>query len=186
MDKNEIYCELLVTRCRRGDRNAFQELVRLFERRLVYYLVRLTSNEQEAWDILQQTWIKVFRGLKSVRDTRRFTPWLYTIARRTAIDRIRKLSRESECMAQNDNWENVSAEDAEIEQFADAQLVHYGLGKLPLLHREILSLHFLEQFTIPEITEILELPEGTVKSRLHRAKQALKKILLKEGVASGQ
>ncbi len=63
LEKNEIYCELLVLRCRRGDGAAYRELAKMWERRLFYYLRRLTNDEQQAWDVLQQTWLRVLRGI---------------------------------------------------------------------------------------------------------------------------
>ena len=180
LDKNEIYCELLVIRCQRGDSRAFRELVKIFERRILYYLRRLTDNEQEAWDILQQTWLKVLRGIHSLNDPRRFKSWLYTVARYTASNSLR--SRLRERLADDDSaLEDIPDTDSDSDAFADADLVHFGLGKLPLEQREIMTLFFLEGFSLAEIAEILGLPDGTVKSRLYRAKQELKMILIQEG-----
>src|SRR3989304_2352193 len=91
LDKNEIYCELLVLRCRRGASPAFRERVSLWAGRRFFYLRRLTADEQEAWDILQQTGLKVLKGIHSIREPKLFKAWLYSIARRTAADRIRAL-----------------------------------------------------------------------------------------------
>ena len=180
LDKNEIYCELLVLRCRRGDSRAFRELVGIYERRLLYYLRRLCSDEQEAWDILQQVWIKVIRNIRSIREPRKFTSWLYAVAHRTAADRIRALAKENARQEEFD-LDEIADENSDWEYLENAGLVHYGLGKLPINQREILSFFFLEEFTIAEIAGILKLPDGTVKSRLHRAKKALRSILAREG-----
>lgn len=167
-------------RCRRGDSRAFRELVEIFERRLLYYLRRLTDDEQEAWDLLQQTWLKVLRGIHSVRDPRRFKSWLYTVARYTAVNRLRVLKTD-ETLREESDLEGIADENHGSEEFANANLVHYGLGKLPLKQREILTLFFLEEFSLAEIADILKLPEGTVKSRLHRARNALRSVLIREG-----
>jgi len=180
LDKNEIYCELLVLRCRRGDRQAFRELVETFERRLLYYLRRLTNDEQEAWDILQQTWLKVLRSIRSIQDPRKFKSWIYTVAHRTAADRIRALSTEKSRREESD-LDEIADENSDSEHFENAGLVHYGLGKLPIDQREILTFFFLEEFSIAEIADILKLPDGTVKSRLHRARNALWSVLIREG-----
>lgn len=180
LDKNEIYGELLVLRCRRGDAQAFRELVGTFERRLFYYLRRLTDDEEEAWDLIQQTWLKVLRGIHSLRDPRRFKSWLYSIARRTAADRIRSLAVDR-ARQDESNLEEIPDENPGPEDFENAGLVHYGLGKLPLEQREILTLFFLEEFSLAEISDILKLPVGTVKSRLHRARNSLRTVLAREG-----
>jgi len=180
LDKNEIYSELLVLRCRRGDVQAFRELVGTFERRLFYYLRRLTDDEQEAWDLIQQTWLKVFHGIHSLRDPRRFKSWLYSIARHTATNRIRSLAVDKARREESD-LDLIADENSDPEEFDNAALVHYGLGKLQLEHREILTLFFLEEFSLAEISDILKLPVGTVKSRLHRARNSLRTILAREG-----
>lgn len=180
LDKNDIYCEILVLRSRRGDSRAFSELVGIFERRLLYYLRRLTSDEHEAWDILQQVWLKVIRGIGSIKNPRKFKSWLYMVAHHTASDRISEMAREKGRQEET-GLEEIPDDDPERENFESADLVHYGLSKLPVDQREILTFFFLEEFSIAEISEILHLPDGTVKSRLHRARNALRSILIKEG-----
>lgn len=167
-------------RCRRGDSQAFRELVGIFERRLLYYLRRLTDDEQEAWDLLQQTWLKVLRGIRSIRDPRRFKSWLYTVARHTAADRIRALATDKSRRKEAD-LDEIADESSDPEHFENVALVHFALGKLPIDQREILALFFLEEFSHAEIADILKLPEGTVKSRLHRARNALRSVLIREG-----
>jgi len=88
-EKEAIYCELLVLRCRRKEKAAFEELVRHWERQLFYYIRRLVENEQDAWDLLQQTWLKVFSGIRSLRDPRTLPTWLYRIARNTTISHLK-------------------------------------------------------------------------------------------------
>ena len=180
LDKNEIYTELLVLRCRRGDSRAFRELVEIFERRLLYYLRRLANNEQEAWDILQQVWIKVIRNIRSIKNPRKFKSWLYTVAHHTAADRISVLVKERARREEID-LDEMADENSDFEPFENASLVHYGLSKLSVDQREILTLFYLEEFSIADIAGILKLPDGTVKSRLRRARNALRSILIREG-----
>ena len=180
LDKNEIYCELLLLRSRRGDSRAFRELVEIFERRLLYYLRRLANNEQEAWDILQQVWIKVIRNIRSIKNPRKFKSWLYTVAHHTAADRISALAKERARREEFD-LDEMADENSDFEPFENASLVHYGLSKLSVDQREILTLFYLEEFSIADIAGILKLPDGTVKSRLRRARNALRSILIREG-----
>ena len=76
-DKQAILLELLVLRCKKGDKSAFDELVRQWEGRLGYFVRRLVATEEDAWDILQQTWIKAFKGIRSLNDPQRLPTWLY-------------------------------------------------------------------------------------------------------------
>lgn len=175
-DSESIYLELLVLRCRRGERRAFEELIRHFEKRLYYYVRRLTHREQDAWDVLQQTWLKVFQKLPSLRDPQSLSVWLYRIARNTAISHGRL---ESALRETPQDLERLDLAEENGEEFTeeDARRVHAALGRLPLPHREVLTLFFLEDMSIETIAQILDVPKGTVKSRLHYAKQSLRKEL---------
>src|SRR3954452_7023482 len=77
--------EALLRRCRAGDAEALEELIRRWERKLFYYVRRLVADEPDAWDILQQTWARVVKGTGNVRDSEKLIPWLYRIARNVAL-----------------------------------------------------------------------------------------------------
>src|SRR5215468_6587046 len=81
-----IYEELLVLRCRRGEKDALEELVRTRENRLFYFIRRLVDNEADAWDVLQQTWVRVLSGIGALREPRSLGPWLYRVARHAAFN----------------------------------------------------------------------------------------------------
>jgi RNA polymerase sigma-70 factor (ECF subfamily) len=183
-DRHTIYSELLAVRFRKGERAAFSELVSLWEGKLFYFLRRFTASEQDAWDLLQQTWIKVLGGLEKLKDTSTLPAWLYTVARNTALDHIRREERDI-LSAENGEPAGLSAETDDNLRFENAELVHRGLEEISLAHREVLTLFFLEEFSIAEVAGILGLSQGTVKSRLHYAKKALKSILEREGGADG-
>jgi len=94
--KKVIYHELLVLRCQREDKGALEELIHLFERQIFYYIKRLVGNETDAWNILQETWIKVIRSIKRIRDPKSLPAWLYSIARMTSMSHLRsKYSKET-------------------------------------------------------------------------------------------
>ena len=84
-EKEAVYYELLVLRCRRRQRDALEELVRTWDRPLLYYLRRLVEDEHEARQTLQQTWVKVLQGLGRLREPRKLPMWLFSIARKTAL-----------------------------------------------------------------------------------------------------
>ena len=175
-EKEVIYCELLVLRCRRGQRDALEELVRTWDRPLLYYIRRCVDDEQESLQILQQTWVKVLQGLGSLREPRRLPAWLYSIARKTALSYLRAKYSEQALFRNGDGIQDGS-DDGAGWTFDDAEQIHYGLSKLSLIHREILTLFFLQDLSLEEIAGVLEIPVGTVKSRLHHAKRALRAIL---------
>ncbi|WP_165247731.1 RNA polymerase sigma factor [Paludisphaera soli] len=175
-DSDEIDRELLVIRCRRGERAAFEELIRAWERRLFVFIRKLVSDEEEAWQILQEVWLQVLRGIAGLRDPRRLPVWLYQVARNTVMSHYR---REYARAGRLDV--DVPGEPDSGGGFDDAELVHHGLTRLALPDREVLTLYFLNDLSIAETAEVLGIPPGTVKSRLYRAKRALRDAIGPEG-----
>jgi RNA polymerase sigma-70 factor (ECF subfamily) len=174
-----LYQELLAIRAKRGDHEAFAEIVRTFERPMFYYVRRLVENDEDAWDVLQQTWVKAFRGLSSLRETKRFRIWLYAIAHRTVMSHYRAAYRSQAVLDEAFGPEAPAEADAAPNP-EDAERVHLALGQLDPDFRAVLTLRFLEQLSVEETAEIMGVPSGTVKSRLFHAKKALKKILSRE------
>lgn len=179
-EKEAIYQELLVLRCRRREKDALEELIGNWERRLFYYVRRLVGNEEDAWDILQQTWLKVLRGIGRLREPRSLPTWLYRIARNTAMSHLRIEYSKRALFEGNGDVSGAEA-NADTFHFDDAEQVHYALSKLSLPHREVLTLHFLEDLSLEEIAQVVGIPPGTVKSRLYYAKRALRAVLEREG-----
>jgi RNA polymerase sigma-70 factor (ECF subfamily) len=156
-----------------------EELIRLWEGRLFYYIRRLVSHESDAWDSLQDTWVCVLRGIRRLRNPQALSPWLYRTARNQAMNLLRKRYRDQDLFPEDPpDVEELGAE--EESGFEDAERVHYALDQIPLHHREALTLHFLEDLSLAQISDVLGIPEGTVKSRLHHAKRALREVLEKE------
>lgn len=175
-DRKLLESALLVVRYQRGDREAFAAIVRLWEASLFYYLRRLAPSEADAWELLQETWLKLFRSIAALRDPQALPAFLYTTARNTAFSRLRKRELPDN-ESYSDEVHDESAGD-DISAFDNADQVHHALDQLPLLQREVLTLYFLEDLSLDEMAATLEVPVGTVKSRLHYAKLAMRKILI--------
>lgn len=178
-DERAILQELLVLRCQRGDRNALDELVRQWEGRLFYYIRRLVATEEDAWDVLQQTWIRVFKGIKSLNTPDRLPVWLYQLARCTTMSHWRGQYRQQAQLDTSSDLTELAAPE-ENQSFDDAEQVHLGLSRISPAHREILTLYFLEDLSLEQIAEVLAIPSGTVKSRLFYAKRALLAVIESE------
>jgi RNA polymerase sigma-70 factor, ECF subfamily len=173
-DKQLLESALLVVRWQRGDRDAFGGIVQLWERSLFFYLRRLTESEADAWELLQETWLKLIRSLNSLRDPYSLPAFLYATARNTAISRQRTQQCETE------NYPDQIPDDRslnDLSAFEDADQVRHGLDRLPLAQREALTLFFLHDLSLEEIAALLDIPLGTVKSRIHYAKASLCRIL---------
>lgn len=178
-EKKTIYYELLVLRCQRGQKDAFCELVRTWEKRLFYYIRRLVDEEQDAWQVLQDTWVKVISGIKKLREPKKLPSWLYKVARNTALGHLRKKYKRQVLIEPDTNICDIQDRASNF-AFDDAQQIHFGLAKISLAHREALTLFFLQDLAVEEIAEVLQIPAGTVKSRLYHARRALKAVLKKE------
>lgn len=177
-EKERIAAELLAIRCRRGDRDALRELVKTWEKRLFYYIRRLVPDEQDAWDILQETWVGVLRGIRGLQNPGGLAAWLYSVARNRVMDHFREVyDLNTADEAENGPIEDIPDPSPPLE---DAERVHQALERLSIPHREALTLHFLEGFSIEEIACIVGIVPGTVKSRLHYAKLSLRAVLEKE------
>lgn len=175
-DADLIFCEMLVLRFQRHDQSAAEELVAFFEKPLLYYLRRLVRSEDDAWDLLQDTWISAFRALPRLRDARAVPAYLYRTARNHALALLRHRKSDVRLYAAADISQN-STEPEPSFTADDAAAIHAGLDRLSLPHCEVLTLFFLKDLSINEIATVLGIPPGTVKSRLHHAKKGLKAVL---------
>ena len=175
---DQIYERLLVVRAQAGDDAAFAELVERFSPRLRYFLRKLLPSAQDAEDALQDVWLDVLRALDRLSDPQALVAWLYRIARDRAFARLRKAKpieqlRDEAAVADTaDNDGDFSSEDAER--------IHAALDTLPPEQREVLVLRFLEELTYEQIATVVGANIGTVRSRLHYAKRALRTVLEKQ------
>jgi RNA polymerase sigma-70 factor, ECF subfamily len=170
-----LYERLLVLRCQTGDEPALRELVDRFAPRLKYFVRKLVFDADRADDVVQETWIDVVRQLPKLRDTGAFAPWLYRIARGKADLHFR---RNGAAPRPAEELVDVAAPADEAEFAAeDAAGVHAALDRLPIEQREVLVLKFLDGLSYEQIAEIVGRPTGTVRSRIHYGKQALRRLL---------
>lgn len=171
--RDEILDEMLVLSAREGDRAAFQRLVERWQPRIFRHVRALVGREDSAWDVVQEVWIAVGKGLSKLADPGRFRRWLYTLATRRASDWQRGRGREEALVSLDETTPQPAHEDTEDPRLA---ALRRALARLPEERRTLLSLRYLEGFELWEIAEILTVPEGTVKSRLHHAREELRAI----------
>ncbi len=163
-----------------GDRHAFETLMQVYERRLFFFVRRLTGNETTAFDLLQEVWLDVFRKLSRLRSPAAFRVWLYQIAHDKAVSQVRRTRRQEELLASLPTSEEV-LDASEFERSEIAAQVRACIDQLEFDHRTVITLRFLEQMDLDELSALLRVPVGTVKSRLHYAKQALRQKLSEAG-----
>lgn len=165
-----------VLRAQKGDRAAFSQLVDAYDRRLLYFVRSILGEHDTAFDVLQVVWLTVYRKLRGLKSANAFRVWLYRIAHDNAVSELRKKTRRPLLVEEieMDGGDKVDQNDAEA-TFDNAELVHVGLQRLSVDHRRILTLRFLEDMKVNEITEVLCCSNGTVKSRLYYARRALRR-----------
>ena len=171
--------EWLALRCQMGDPGAFEDLVAVMERPLLYYATSLTGSSDDGLDVLQDVWVRAFRRIGELREPAALRAWLYRMTHGIAIDRIRR--RRSRERVEEEH--SADFNEAEEPSFAeeDAAAIHAALGEIGLKHREVLVLHFLEDLSMADIAAVVGCSEGTVRSRIFYAKKAMKEVLKRGG-----
>lgn len=165
----QLVDEILVVDAQCGSRQACEALVSRWQRRLWAHAYRLTHRPEAAWDITQESWLDIVRGLGRLKDPAHFGSWAYRIVSHKAYDWLRRNGRETtqdEVLEPEDMLSSASGQ----EQRDTAGDVHGVLRRLPGRSQVVLNLYYLEGFGVAEIAAILDMPEGTVKSRLHTAR----------------
>ncbi|GLZ28998.1 RNA polymerase sigma factor [Lentzea sp. NBRC 105346] len=163
---------LLVVRCQLGERDALAELVRTWHTQLWNYARRMAGDAETADELTQETWVAVLRGLPKLREPERFAPWLFTIARRSLMNRLR---------AQYAQPPDEAPEEVPEPDPLDRIELLNGLKGLPLVEREVLVLFHVHDLSLQECAEVIRVPAGTVKSRLFRARRMLREHLVERG-----
>ena len=167
-ERCDIEDQLLVMDAQDGDAAAMEKLVGRWQKRLWYHAFRLTDDSQAAWDVTQQSWLGIIKGLRKLHDPANFRAWAYGITTNKSIDWIKKAKAAR----------HISIEDIREQQYK----AKYDTGvkelleKLDARKKAVLSLYYFEQLSVPEISVALKIPKGTVKSRLHSARKELKEL----------
>ena len=167
----QLVDEILVMDSQSGSVKAMEMLVSRWQKRLWRYALNLTGDTEAAWDITQESWLGIIKGLRKLHDPARFRAWAYRITTNKSIDWIRK----------SNAVKRISIDDIEEQQTSrkrDASVKEL-LEKLDINKKVILSLYYFEQLSVSEISVALKIPKGTVKSRLHSARIEFKELYQK-------
>lgn len=171
--------ELLAVRCQLGERSAFDELIERWHEPLSKYLRRLAGDDEAAKEVAQDAWLRVLRGIGRLRDGSKLRPWLFGIARRALMDRLRE-------QYASPTTSDVDVADIPVEADTSAseeelRTMEHHLGRLPIVEREVLTLFYLKELSLADVAGVLAVPVGTVKSRLHRARHMLRREMDSNG-----
>jgi RNA polymerase sigma-70 factor (ECF subfamily) len=186
MDRRE---QRLVDAARNGDEAAFEELVRLYEKRVLALTNRMCRNPEDAAEAAQEAFISAWQGLKFFRGDSSFSTWLYRLASNACVDLLRREGRHQTAAGPslNDEEANIDVADTTAtpheaaEQQELRELIEEGLQTLSPDHRQVLILREMHQLSYDEIAQSLDIDVGTVKSRISRARKQLRNFLIASG-----
>lgn len=180
----------MILRCKQGDRDAFNMLMEKYQTIVFNTAYGMLSNYEDASDAAQEVFIKVYRSIASFKGQSSFTTWLYRICANVCSDILRKRQRRGTTISLDAEREDDASPISELrseEATPEEQLemneaqkaVWNAIKELKKEYREIIVYSDIQQLSYDEIAKIIKCPTGTVKSRLNRARNALKKKLLK-------
>lgn len=182
---------LIIQQVQTGDVNAFELLLREYEKNVYNLALRMVKNPDDAADMTQEAFIKAYNSLSSFRGDSKFSVWLYRIVSNVCLDYLRSVSRHPSVSlsVENDEGEetelDIPDESQSPEELLERKLtlesVRRGLDALPEDYRQILLLREIQGLSYDEISDILSLELGTVKSRIFRARKKLCEFLLRDG-----
>lgn len=180
--------QALIERCKTGSTDAFDELVSRYEKQVYNFAYRISGNHEIAWDVSQEAFIRVFNSIRSFRGDANFSTWAYRIVKNVYLDELKKskASRTTSLdeyveLDENSVQKQVQDNDPTPDQVVEAKdrtrILQEAINSLPDYQKIIVTLYHVRHQSYEQISDILDLPIGTVKSRLNRARLALADIL---------
>ncbi|MFC0015722.1 MULTISPECIES: RNA polymerase sigma factor SigW [Allobacillus] len=183
--ENEI--NQIVKQVKKGNKDAFGIIIDTYEKRIYQHCYRLLGSFHEAEEVTQEAFVKAYTKIHTFKNKQSFAPWIYRIATNTAVDWMRKkkplyILDQPMAVGENitylDHIENTSETPQEtVEQKENQDEMQQYLLQLPSKYRVVLVLRYMDEFSLKEISETLDLPTGTIKTHLHRGREALRKLM---------
>lgn len=171
----------------KGDQNAFGEIVEIYKDKVFQLSFRMLGNRHEAEDIAQEAFIRAYVNIQSYNINLKFSTWLYRIATNLCIDRIRKKKPDYYLDAEVAGTEGLTMysqipaqtrlPEDDVESLELQDTIQREISNLPEKYRTVIVLKYIDELSLNEISEILDIPLGTVKTRIHRGREALRKQL---------
>lgn len=177
----------IIKKVKKGDQRAFTALIELYQHKVYQICFRMVGNRHEAEDLAQEAFLRVYLNIESFDSDKKFSSWLYRIATNLTIDRLRKKKPDYYLDAEIAGAEGMTmyaqlAADVELpeDQVVGLELqeaIQKEMIQLPPKYRSVIVLKYMEDLSLKEISDILNIPVATVKTRVHRGREALRKRL---------
>ena len=180
----------IIERCLLGNREEFSKLIDKYKNMVYNLTYRMCNNLDDAEDLSQEAFLRAFQSLSRFNPSYKFSTWLYQITLNIVRDRFKKRSLnclsldasietdDSEIYLQHPNSDHANNPEEAFSRKEKSKSIEKAILSLPLTYREVIVLRHLQNFSYSEISSILKIPASTVKIRLYRAREQLKKILL--------
>lgn len=172
---------------RKGDQRAFAEIVGLYKDKIFHLAYRMLNNRHEAEDIVQETFLRVYKSLDRYDENQKFSTWIYRIGTNLCIDRLRKrkpsysLDADMNDQEGMDGYSMIPSDDRTPESemlISETQrIIHQAIESLPAKYKTIMILRYIQDMSLQEISDVLDLPVTTIKTRVHRGREYLRKKL---------
>lgn len=181
--------EKLIKKCQKGDIDAFETLISSYEKIAYNIALKMLKNREDAMDISQEAFIKVYKSIDKFNFKSSFSTWLYRIVVNTCIDHLKKKKKvysiDSTVETQNGEIhteipDTTNNPEQLMEKKLTKELVHRSINELSETHKVVIVLRDIQGFSYEEISQIIGCSQGTVKSRISRARSALKKIIIND------
>jgi RNA polymerase sigma-70 factor (ECF subfamily) len=176
---DELNERALILRCQKGDRSSFDPLVVRYMRQATVFALGWTGSHEDALDLSQEAFARAFRSIRSFDPARPFYPWYHRILRNLCLNHLARAARRHEVPLVDE--QELAGHDARPEHYAEREelrrQVWEAMQQLKANHREILILREFQQLSYAELASVLEIPRGTVMSRLYEARRRLRERL---------
>jgi RNA polymerase sigma-70 factor (ECF subfamily) len=172
----------MVRRAQQGDERAFEVLIERYKNRVFGLIVRTIADRQRADDLAQEVFIRIYRGLPYFRGEARFSTWLYRIVANLCHQapqsgRVREVPLDAQAGESGHPRPELGARDTAFTDLELRDQLQKALATLPSQHRLLVAGHYLEGVSYEDLAEMFDVPLGTVKTTLHRAKRRLRRVL---------
>lgn len=175
--------KLLIKNLKKGREDAYRQLVDEYGNKLLRTCYLILKDREEAEDVVQETFIKVFKKIDTFKEKSGLYTWIYSIALNLSRDKMRI---KQDTLTLIDEWIGNDDVESHVEMKIDRELLRKEIFEMNSLYREVLVLFYFEEFSIKEISNLLNEKEGTIKSKLSRGRNILRESLLKGGQFIGQ
>lgn len=183
----ENFIKQKIKKIKKGDQSAFEDVVSFYQNKVYQICYRMIGNAHEAEDLAQEAFVRAYTNIHSFDEKRKFSTWIYRIATNLSIDRIRKkkpdyyLDAELQGADGLNMYSQLSNDDPlpheEVETLELQAYLQKQIESLPEKYRSVITLRYVDDLSLQEISEVLDMPIGTVKTRIHRGREALRKKL---------